>query len=192
LTRRVILSLLTTAAVGILTFFAWNALKGYQSSQIARIAESESYAARSQLIRNVDTMLRALREIRAYWDRYGHLPRDQWESDVAIEQSHFVGLEVIVWSDEARGTRYVRNTDHLVFDYRPNDEEWAGFNSLIERARSAPGEAILGPFVDDTGQKVTVEIFVVSSQPESTGLLVAVVDTQRAFEHLLTEEAAVG
>jgi signal transduction histidine kinase len=189
LTRRVILSLLTTAAVCILTFFAWNALKGYQSSQVARIAESESYAARSQLIRNVDTMLRALREIRAYWDRYGHLPREQWESDAAIEQSHFVGLEVIVWSDEARGTRYVRNTDHLVFDYRPNDEEWAGFNSLIERARSAPGEAILGPFVDDTGQKVTVEIFVVSSQPESTGLLVAVVDTQRAFEHLLTDES---
>ena len=189
MTRRVILSLLTTAAVGILTLLAWTALKEYQSSQIARIAESESYAARSQLIRNVDTMLRALREIRAYWDRYGHLPRDQWESDAAIEQSHFVGLEVIVWSDEARGTRYVRNTEHPVFDYRPNDEEWATYDGLIRRAAAAPGEAILGPFVDDSGQKVTVEIFVTSSRPDSTGSLVAVVDTQQAFAHLLEDES---
>ena len=189
MTRRVALSLLTTAAVGILTLLAWKALGEYQSSQIARIAESESYAARSQLIRNVDTMLKALRDIRAYWDRYGHLPRDQWQSDAAIEQSHFVGLEVIVWNDEARGTRYVRNTEHPVFDYRPDDDEWATYDNLVKRARSAPGEAILGPFVDDSGRKVTVEIFVVSSQPDSTGTLVAVVDTQQAFGHLLEDES---
>jgi signal transduction histidine kinase len=181
--------MLTAAAVGILTFLAWKALQEYQSSQIARIAEIESYAARSQLIRNIDTMLRALRDIRDYWDEYGHLPRDQWESDAAIEQSHFEGLEVIVWSDEARGTRYVRNMEHPVFDYRPSDEEWVGYNDLISRARRAPGEAILGPFVDDAGQKVTVEIYVVSSQPGSSGSLLAVVDTQQAFEHLLKDES---
>lgn len=189
MTRRVVLSVLTAAAVCILTVLAWKALQAYQTSQIARIAEVESYAARSQLIRNVDTMLRALRDIRDYWDQYGHLPRDQWESDAAIEQAHFEGLEVLVWSDEVRGTRYVRTTEHPVFDYRPTDEEWVKYNNLITRARNAPGEAILGPYVDDTGQKVTVEIFVVSSRPDSSGSLVGVVDTQQAFAHLLKDES---
>lgn len=189
MTRRVILSLLAAAAVGILTVVAYKALQEHQSGQIARIAEIESYAARSQLIRNVDTMLRALREIRDYWDRYGHLPREQWESDAAIEQSHFEGLEVLVWSDEPRGTRYVRNAEHPVFDYRPSDEEWVTYNNLVTRARNAPGEAILGPFVDDASGKVTVEIYVVSSQPDSTGTLVAVLDTGQAFEHLLKDES---
>ena len=189
MTRRVILSVLASAAVVVLTLLAWQALQGYQTRQIARIAEVESYAARSQLIRNVDTMLRALRDIRDYWDQYGHLPRDQWESDAAIEQAHFEGLEVLVWSDEARGTRYVRDAEHPVFDYRPSDEEWVTYDSLITRASNAPGEAILGPFIDDTGRKVTVEIYVVSSQPGSSGSLVAVVDTQQAFEHLLKDES---
>lgn len=189
MTRRVVLSVLTTAAVAILTFLSWNVLQEYQTRQIARIAEIESYAARSQLIRNVDTMLSALRDIRDYWDQYGHLPRDQWESDAAIEQSHFEGLEVLVWSDEARGTRYVRDAEHPVFDYRPTDEEWVTYNSLITRAQNAPGEAIIGPFIDDTRQKITVEIYVVSSQPDSSGTLVAVVDTQQAFGHLLKDES---
>lgn len=189
MTRRVILSLLAAAAVGILTLIAYEALQRHQSAQIARIAETESYAARSQLIRNVDTMLRALRDIRDYWDRYGHLPRDQWESDAAIEQAHFEGLEVLIWNDEARGTRYVRNTDHPVFDYRPDDEEWVRYNNLVTRATTAEGEAILGPFIDTASGKVTVEIYVVSSQPDSSGTLIAVVDTQRAFEHLLKDES---
>ena len=189
MTRRITLSVLTAAAVGILTVLAWNALRAQESAQIARIAETESYAARSQLIRNVDTMLRALRDLRDYWNRYGHLPRDQWASDAAIEQSHFEGLDVIVWSDEARGTRYVRDAEHPVFDYRPTDEEWQNYNDLIARAGAAPGEAILGPFVDDAGGKTTVEIYVVSSQPDGTGTLAAVLDTRQAFEHLLKDES---
>lgn len=187
--QRVILSMLAAAAVALLTLLAWQALQNHQSGQIARIAETESYAARSQLIRNIDTMLRALREIRDYWDRYGHLPREQWQSDAAIEQSHFAGLEVIVWSDETRGTRYVRNTDHQVLDYRPSDEEWAAYEGLLSKAGQVEVEAILGPFVDDAKRKVNVEVYVVSSDPESKGTLIAVLDTGQMFEHLLRDES---
>lgn len=187
--KRIALSAFAAAAVAILTLIAWSVLQAHQSMQIARVAETESYAARSQLIRNIDTMLRALREVRDYWDHFGHLPRDQWSSDAAIEQSHFAGLEVILWNDQSRGTRYVRNAEHPVFDYRPNDDEWAGYQVLLSRAGHAPREAILGPFVDDISRKVTVEIYVVSSEPGSSGFLVAVIDVNETFAELLKDES---
>lgn len=187
--KRVALSLLATSAVAVLTLVAWAVLQAHQSAQIAHVAESESYAARSQLVRNIDTMLRALREVRNYWERYGHLPRDQWQSDAAIEQSHFTGLDVILWSDESRGTRYVRNAEHQVFDYRPNDEEWTGYDALRAKARTVEGETILGPYIDNSGKKVTVEIYVVSSDAGSSGRLVAVVDTNEMFRELLKDES---
>jgi signal transduction histidine kinase len=182
------MSVVTTAAIGVLTLVAWNALLEAQTRQIARVAETESYAARSQLVRNVDTMLRAMRALRDYWDKYGHLPRDQWRSDAAIEQSHFAGLDLIAWSDPARGIRYVRDLEHPVLDYRPPDEEWPTFNGLPTRAKGDHGEAIMGPFVVDSG-KVEVEIHVMSPDSDHSGSLVAVVDTQVAFADLLKDES---
>lgn len=121
----------------------WNALHNYQTAQIARIAEAESYAARSTLIRHVDSMLLAFRDVRDYWARYGNLPRDQWESDAAIEQAHFSGLEVLIWSDTGSGIRYLRTAKNPVLNYRPTNEEWANYERILSSTGKLFGEGIV-------------------------------------------------
>jgi signal transduction histidine kinase len=186
--KRFITSLLLAVIIALITIAIWKILRDHQHAQIARIAETESYAARSKLIRNIDTMFRTLRDIRDYWSRYGHLPRDQWPSDSGIEIAHFDGLEIILWSDPSRGLRYLRDNQHPVFDYRPTDDEWLGLESLENKGRGISGQAILGPYVDAAG-KVTYEIYLAESPPQQSGMLVAVVDTGKNFAGLLLDES---
>jgi signal transduction histidine kinase len=187
--KRVIASLLLAGIIALLTVATWRALTGQQQLQVAQIAEAESYAARSQLIRNVDTMLRALSDIKEYWLLYGHLPREQWASDAGIELAHFTGIELILWSDPARGIRYARSVQNPVFDYRPTDEEWRALEKLDAKARQLGGDAILGPYVDDAGT-TTFEVYM--KAPDGSGKrahLVAVVDSRKSFGHWLADES---
>ena len=186
--KRFITSLLLAVVVALVTVATWKVLRDHQHAQVARIAETESYAARSQLIRNVDTMLRALRDVREYWLLYGRLPHDQWSTDVGVEVSHFEGIEMVLWSDPNHGIRYARSTRHPVFDYRPTDEEWAALEGLYSKIPQVKGESILGPFVDDAGN-VTYEIYISPPEGEQSGSLVAVVDTQKSFSRLLLDES---
>ncbi|MEX2123626.1 MAG: ATP-binding protein [Woeseia sp.] len=186
--KRFITSLLLALIVALITIATWKVLRDHQYAQVARIAETESYAARSQLIRNVDTMLRALRDVREYWSLYGHLPRNQWATDAGVELAEFKGIEKILWSDPARGIRYARSSEHPVLDYRPSDQEWRAVENLYSRAPPAAGESIVGPFVDDSG-KVTYEIHISSPQREQSGVLIAVIDTQKSFDRLLLDES---
>jgi sensor domain CHASE-containing protein len=165
----------------------WQSLVRHEVNQISRIAEGESYAARSRLVRNIDTMLRALRDVQNYWSTYGHLPREQWASDAGIELSHFIGVNLIIWNDPQRSNHYVRTAKNPVFDYRPSDEEWAKFGSLLAKTKGVIGETILGPFIDESGKK-SYEIYVVAASPDE-GTLIAVVDADEAFEHLLADDS---
>jgi len=189
LLKRVITSLLLAGIVALLTVVTWKAIRDQQRFQVAQIAEAESYAARSQLVRNVDTMLRALGDIKEYWLLHGHLPREQWASAAGIELAIFTGIDLVLWSDPARGVRYARSTENPVLDYRPSDEEWRAMQTLDAKARLVNGDAILGPYVDDAG-RTTFEIYMAA--PGSTGdgaRLVAVVDAARSFGHWLADES---
>lgn len=186
LLRRLITSLLLAGVVALVTVVTWKVLRDHHHAQVARIAESESYAARSQLIRNVDTMFRALRDVREYWLAYGHLPRNQWASDAGIELAHFEGLELLLWIDPSRGTRYVRNREHPVLDYRPTDTEWESLEALASKAQETMGESVQGPIVDDEGE-VTYEIYMSGNQGGAR--LVAVVDSQKSFGRMLLDES---
>lgn len=187
--KRLILSLLTALSVCVLTLLVWKALHNYQSAQIARVAESESYAARSALVRHVNSMLRAFRDVRDYWASYGHLPRDQWATDAAIEQAHFSGLEVIIWSDTERGTRYLRTAENPVLDYRPTNEEWANYEKVLSDAGQLQGEGIVGPIVRDDADNKTAELHIVTTTPDGSGRLVAIVDSHKLFGHLLQDQS---
>jgi len=189
LLRRFITSLLLASIIALLTVVTWKALKDQQHVQVAKIAEAESYAARSQLIRNIDTMLRALADTRDYWLLYGHLPRDQWASDAGIELAHFTGIELILWNDPARGVRYARSSENPVFDYRPTDEEWKALEKIDARARQMDKDAILGPYINDAGV-TTFEIYMTASGGTGEGAhLVAVVDSDKSFSHWLADES---
>ena len=183
--RRFITSLLLAGIIALLTVVTWKALRDQQHVQVAQIAEAESYAARSQLIRNVDTMLRALADVKEYWLVYGHLPRDQWASDAGIELAHFTGIELILWNDPAREVRYARSAENPVFDYRPTDEEWKSLEKIDARARQMDEDAILGPYIDDAGV-TTFEIYMTAGEGAH---LVAVVDSGKSFGHWLADES---
>ena len=186
--KRFITSMLLAVILAVITVVTWKMLKDHQDAQIARMAETQSYAARSQLVRNIDTVFRALRDVQAYWTRYGHLPRDQWESNEGVEIARYTGIELILWSDPARGTHYVRTPEHPVFDYRPTDEEWLKYERLEVKAGSVSGDTVLGPYVDDTG-KVTYEVYIAATGAQPSGTLVAVVDTEKSFTRLLLDES---
>lgn len=167
-----------------MTVVTWKGLVDHHNAQVARIVESESYSARSQLIRNVDAMFRALRDVREYWGRYGHLPRDQWSSDAAIELTHFDGVELLLWNEPSKSIRYVRNSEHPVLNYRPPDQEWQSLEELVLKSQQVTRESIQGPFVDDNGN-VTYEIYMPAGR--GGACLVAVIDARKSFERMLVD-----
>ncbi|MDX1480997.1 MAG: ATP-binding protein [Woeseiaceae bacterium] len=169
------------------TIALWANLVESNEQQVARIAEAESYAARSQLIRNFDTLLAALRGVRIYWYAFGHLPEDQWASDAGVELEHFEGIRMILWDDPQRGIRYVRTDENPTFNYRPGDEEWASYQELLERARSAENDVVLGPFRNNG--RYELEIVVTGRADDRTGKLAAIVDIDRMLDAFLVDES---
>lgn len=189
--KRVITSLLLAGSIALITVVTWKVLRDHQYAQVARIAETESYATRSQLIRNVDAMLRSLRDLRDYWRLNAHLPRDERSAEAKTGLELFEGIDLILWHDPAREIRYVRSGTNPRPDRRPTGAEWDALSGVIARAEGATAEAILGPFVDDDG-RVTYEIVMPVSNPEQEGqraYLVAVVDSQENFARLLLDES---
>lgn len=185
--RRILPPVLLAAFIALLTIVTWTALQTQHEEQVAHIAEAESYAARSQLIRNADTLLRALADINDYWLLYGHLPREQWASHAGIELAHFTGIELMVWNDPSRGVRYARTADNPVFDYRPTDEEWKALQRLHSTGQQLQEDEILGPFVDDAGA-VTFEIYLAGTDAAAeNAYLVALVNASEAFGHWLAD-----
>lgn len=185
--RRLLIPFLVTATTLAATIAIWYVLEAHQAEQITRISEAESYAARSRLVRNIDTFLRALSNVQAYWSRFGRLPRGQWASDAGIEVDHFAGVELIAWDDPGHSIRYLYTSQHPAFDYRPTDEEWARYESLLSKAAGTTGEQMLGPFTGDAGNTY-YEVCIAPSKPDE-GTLIAVVDADEALGHLLKDDS---
>jgi len=188
MTSRVILALIAAAIVTLATTVTWSRLKAHEQQQIARIAESESYAARSRLVRSVDTMLRALRDVHIYWSTFGHLPRDQWADDAGIELTHFEGIDLILWTEPNNSLRYVRSSSRPVFDYRPNDQEWSMYRALLEKSAQLGGDQMLGPY-RTAGGDILLEVYFVPKNSRVDGTLIAIVDTEKALDYLLAEDS---
>jgi signal transduction histidine kinase len=187
--KRIGVSATAGLLLGLGTVGLWSTLKSNNEEQVARIAEAESYAARSQLVRNIDTMLSAMQNIRAYWSAFGHLPKEQWASDAGLELDHFQGIEMIVWDDPANEVRYARTKDNPQFDHVPNDEEWQSYRPLLDRAREVSRNSMLGPFTDDSDAH-TVEIIVSGGlSRSSSGVLIALVDIEAMLGAFLTDES---
>ncbi len=179
--KRLVISVLATLAIAAATIVTWQILKNTDEAQKARIAASESGAARSQLVRNVDMMLHALRNVQMYWSRYAHLPRDERAAAASVDLVYFDGVEMILWRDAARGIHYLRTPEHPEFDYRPTNEEWAAAQELLERAEGVEDEAILGPYIGEDGSPL-YEVYLVGED----GLLIAVIDAWKSFEAMLS------
>ncbi len=185
---RLLLSALVALVVAVGTVRVWDSLKNANNDQIARIAESESYAARSQLIRNVERMFEGLEAARTYWTTYGQLPRQQWTTDADFGIAKIAGVKTILWDDPDNSTRFARTAAHPVFDFRPDENQWSSYKSLLARGRKVSHNTLAGPFLDSDGRPF-FEIYLVGNGTAGGGRLVAVVDARDCLQNLLMDES---
>lgn len=185
---RLTLAIASMLAVGGLASAGWWLLSGHEVDHYAELSHAESYATRSHLSREVDTQLRAMREVAAFWSFYGHLPSDQWDQDAQIELGHFEGIDRIVWHDPERDIRYIASTDAPAYDRRPAEDEWAALRRLLDGVDPSAGAMILGPVEDEDGHQ-TYRVQVPAIGRGASGVLVAQVDAFEQLEGLLRERS---
>jgi len=184
---RLLLALLVALVVGIGTVEVWKSLKSSQAQQVARFVTSESYAARSQLIRNVERMLQTLKSTQALWVNSSRLPNQQRNSDATDdEMAKVAGVNIVLWDDPANHIRFARTADNPVFDFRPDENEWQTYQGLLKRARLASGNTLAGPFVAEDGRPY-FEVYLVEQNASATGRLAAVVDAHTFLDSLLQD-----
>ena len=143
--RRLIYSLCVVVIMAMCTFALWRSLSRSNEEQIARIAESESYAARSQLIRSIEAMFATLHNVRTYWSANQHFDPAHWAPTEGIDTDSLVGVQLLLWEDREQDQRFLRTSASGRFDYGPPADEWQRYATLTERAREIKGNTILGP-----------------------------------------------
>ena len=183
---RLIASLCVVVVVAICTLLLWVSLSRGNEMQVARIAEAESYAARSQLVRNTEALIAALHNVRTYWAANQQLDAASWAPVDGIDMATLAGVELLLWDDAGSDTRFVRTAPNGRFDYRPAAEEWSRLHDLVERARQIGRNAIVGPYARADGS-TWFEVYLVEQREGVSGHLVALVDSGAAFEHMLAD-----
>ncbi len=176
-------------ALGGAASVAWWHLQRHETAHYAEILEAESYATRSDLVKELEVQLTALREVADYWNDYAQLSPDQWHTDARIELSHFDGIETILWSDPAHDIRYATSVaDGLRLNVRPSDTQWKSLAPLLANVDPARGERLLGPVRHDDGH-MWYRVQVPAHGPGASGVLVASVDADEQLAGLLADRS---
>lgn len=186
--KRGLLAVSVGIVVAIGTVMLWQELHKSSDEQIKRIIESESYAARSQLARNIERIFSQLESIQTFWITYGQIPSQQWSDDVEIEMAKIPGITTILWDDPGNQVRFARTTENPVFDFRPDDKQWLAYQLLLARARQVDVNTLAGPFLNEAG-KPFFEVYIVEGNLENSGRLVAIVDAHVLLASLLSDES---
>lgn len=185
---RLLLAALVAAVVAFGTVQVWNSLNKYRDDQVGHIVAAESYAARSQLVRNVERTLQALQSAQALWANSSRLPSQQWKADADAEMAKIAGVTILLWDDPVNLVRFARTAKNPQFDFRPDETEWQGYQGLLKRARIANRNTMAGPFVA-AGQRPYFEVYLVEKDVSANGRLAAVVDAHAFLQSLLQDES---
>ena len=183
-----VVSLLIAMAGCVGTLKWWTDLRTVNDERVAQIAEAESYAARSELAWDMETLLSALGNVHAFWSSYANLPRSEWPSPDTLRLDQFDGMELLIWSDPKNGIRFAYTPDNDQFDYRPNDEEWSQYDWLLSIASQQQQNILLDPVPGNSG-RVFVHVVVVGSAARSSGRLIAAIDAQHALDRFLADQS---
>ncbi len=96
MTVRIVIAAALTLLLGIVTVQLSSFMRETDNSRIALIAETESYATRSNLVRDVNAMLDALRDTHDYWAANAALPPELWPIYQGADLDGFAGLTRIL------------------------------------------------------------------------------------------------
>ncbi len=131
-------------------------------------------------------MFAALDGTKTFWATYGQLPRDLWTSDADIEIAKIEGVTILLWDDPRNDVRFARTAENPIFNFRPDDSEWNGYQDLLAKARQVSRNTMAGPFLDRQGNPF-FEIYLVEDPMPDSGRLIAVVDARKCLHHLLRD-----
>ena len=166
----------------------WYGLWRVENAQTGQTVEAVSYAARSQLVRQIEVQLRALRDLASYWSTYGRQPREQWADDARIELAHFEGMQFIAWTDPGAGIRFYTTSLEDGFDRSPTEEEWEAVGDLMSSADAQDSEAMIGPERGEDGE-YRYRVVIPVSRGEDGGVLAAVINAETTLQALLMDES---
>ena len=185
MTTRLVVAVALTLLLGVLTVQLSNFMRDTDNARIALIAETESYATRSKLVRNVDAMLAALRDAHDYWAANATLPPDQWAIYQGADLERFAGLVRILWVDAGGQPRHLRTAGTPALNL-PLREEDAGAAEVMRAAGAGvDSEAMLATAADGGDHRVRVVI----NRGRTGGYLVADIDTRALFGAFLEDES---
>lgn len=189
--RRTGRSLATPAAIMLLAGAAivllWVALKRDQESRVADIVEAVSYAARSEMARQLIAQFRAFDLVRDFWSEYALTPVDQWQADAMIEIDHFPGLEVIAWA-ERDGPRFFSSGPNVALSHTPSDEEWAMIQDSLDAAFDVGSDTVVGPDLDASGHAV-LRLYLPVSDGGREAVMIALIDVTDQVDALLEDDS---
>lgn len=186
---RIAAAALLTSIVGLAATYLWLQLGERERQQFAAEISAVSYASRSELVRHLQAQMQDLRDIARYWATLGRLDRRGRVADPNPGFEHLGGVEVLLWTDEERGMRFIANPANpanLALDVQPSAAQWERYGWLLDGTRPDRGSTMLGPVADGDGE-FSYRVQVVVPEPANSGLLVALIDADRALAALLSD-----
>jgi signal transduction histidine kinase len=175
--------------VGASGTYAWTVLQRHEIEHTAETIETGSYAARADLVKELQRQFYALRMLADFWSDYGHLSPELWDDDAQIELQHFEGFETIMWDDPERDIRYVISANgELSLRNRPDDSQWEALAQVRKGATNDSREHVLGRSRNDAGHFV-YRLQIPARGPGASGSLIAAIDADRQLHQALTDSS---
>lgn len=185
---RLFLSLLVVLVVGFGTLEVWKSLNTYQQNQIGRITASESSAARSQLVRNIERTLLSLQGLQTIWNADDQSPAQKWLSDADAEMAKQAGTTILLWDDPSSQVHIARVATNTAFRFQSDESDVLPFQSLLDRTWAASEDSLAGPFTA-SGDLVYFELYLVRREARGAGRLAVVINAGRFLQQLLLDES---
>ena len=185
MTARIVIAAALALLLGMLTFQFSNVMRETDNSRVALIAETQSYATRSKLVKNVDEVLAGLRGAHDYWAENTGLPPERWAGFQAADLGRFAGLVRILWVDANGRARYLRTPQAPTLTSPPPPADAGAVEAMRIIGASIEGEAMLATPQRNADHRIRVVI----NRPTVAGYLVADIDTQALFDAFLEDES---
>jgi len=185
LTVRLVVAVMLALLLAFLAVRVGAFLHDTDNTKIALVAETESYAARSRLVRRIDAMIAVLRDVHDYWEAYAALPAEEWPAFQGVALDELSGLERLLWIDEASGRQLLRTRRQPALNVAPGEDQRAYIEALRRDAAGVSGEVMLGPYRGDDGHRIRIVI----NRADSVGMLIAELRAPTMFAEFLRDES---
>ncbi len=100
-------SILIGLAISITTLIIWQSLLAQKNEQIRHLVRIESSLAKTAIIAQVETRIKALNRMSQRWEIRDLTPRKEWEADAKSYINDFGGFQAIEWVDPSFHVRWI-------------------------------------------------------------------------------------